>query len=164
MSNTFKKRIDELGRVVIPKQVRNTLKIDNFDELDIYIQDNSIILKKGNGLYSYKDKFDRLLNFLKSFCSYDISIVLKNKIISSNSDIYLYNDEIILDLEQYANKVSLINRDVVLNKNFNCYCYIEPIILDSNKMGYIFITSKDSIEEKLSEIKEIKTIIIDLIS
>ena len=39
----FKKRIDELGRIVIPKELRNNFKIKDFDELELYIENDSII-------------------------------------------------------------------------------------------------------------------------
>lgn len=40
------RRIDDLGRVVIPKEIRRTLKIKESDPLEIYVErDGSIILK-----------------------------------------------------------------------------------------------------------------------
>ena len=50
MNNTFKKRIDELGRIVIPKQIRNTFKINDFDELELFIEDDNIVIKKTGGI------------------------------------------------------------------------------------------------------------------
>ncbi|WP_342550932.1 AbrB/MazE/SpoVT family DNA-binding domain-containing protein [Lysinibacillus sp. FSL M8-0216] len=40
------RKIDELGRVVIPKELRRTLGIDNQDPLEIFIDGDQIILKK----------------------------------------------------------------------------------------------------------------------
>ena len=41
------RRIDQLGRVVLPKELRQTLSIDKGDSLAIYVTDNDeIILKK----------------------------------------------------------------------------------------------------------------------
>lgn len=42
------RRIDELGRVVIPKELRRTLNIDEGNALEIFVEDESIILKKYN--------------------------------------------------------------------------------------------------------------------
>ena len=36
------RRIDELGRIVIPKEIRKNLKIRNNDELLINVSDNNI--------------------------------------------------------------------------------------------------------------------------
>lgn len=40
------RNIDNLGRVVIPKEMREYLRINFGDELEIITSDNSIILKK----------------------------------------------------------------------------------------------------------------------
>ena len=40
------RRVDELGRVVIPIEIRNQFKIAEKDPLEIYVNDSSIILKK----------------------------------------------------------------------------------------------------------------------
>ena len=40
------RRVDELGRVVIPKEIRNKLDIQEKDPLEIYVQEDCIILKK----------------------------------------------------------------------------------------------------------------------
>ena len=40
------RRVDELGRVVLPKELRTTLDINIKDPLEIYIDGESIILKK----------------------------------------------------------------------------------------------------------------------
>jgi len=40
-------RIDDLGRVVIPKEIRKKMKIKNYDYLEIFsIHENEIIIKK----------------------------------------------------------------------------------------------------------------------
>ena len=40
------RRVDDLGRVVIPKELRNTLGIEDGDPLEIFTQDNLILLRK----------------------------------------------------------------------------------------------------------------------
>ncbi len=40
------RKIDELGRFVIPMEMRNKLDISNNDSLEIYVEGTSIILKK----------------------------------------------------------------------------------------------------------------------
>ena len=60
------RRIDDLGRVVIPKEIRNKLDIEEKDPIEIYLDGTSIILKKfetgcifcnnAKELVSFKDK------------------------------------------------------------------------------------------------------------
>lgn len=60
------RRMDELGRVVIPIEIRNQFNIAEKDPIEIYVDGSSIVLKKfepncvfcGNtkNLLTYKDK------------------------------------------------------------------------------------------------------------
>lgn len=40
------RKVDELGRVVLPIELRRTLNIDIKDSLEIYVENDAIILKK----------------------------------------------------------------------------------------------------------------------
>ena len=82
--NTFKKRIDELGRIVIPKQIRNTFKIKNFDELELYIEGDNIIVKKTGGILLIKDKLDKFLNYIYKYNNVKAFITNRNDVVSSN--------------------------------------------------------------------------------
>lgn len=40
------RRVDELGRIVLPIELRRTLDINKTDSLEIYVDGNQIVLKK----------------------------------------------------------------------------------------------------------------------
>ena len=40
------RKVDELGRIVLPAELRNSLGIDKKDALEIYVESEYIILKK----------------------------------------------------------------------------------------------------------------------
>lgn len=40
------RKVDELGRIVIPIELRRSLEISEKDSLEIYVEDGKIILKK----------------------------------------------------------------------------------------------------------------------
>lgn len=40
------RKVDELGRVVIPIELRRSLGIEEKDELEIYVEEDKIVLKK----------------------------------------------------------------------------------------------------------------------
>lgn len=58
--------VDQLGRIVIPKELRRTFNIGEFDSMEIYTEDETIILKKyaptcifcgeGKNIINYKGK------------------------------------------------------------------------------------------------------------
>lgn len=60
------RRVDELGRVVIPIEIRNKFNIVEKDPIEIYVNESSIVLKKyepncifcgsTENLVEYKDK------------------------------------------------------------------------------------------------------------
>lgn len=52
MKNTgIIRKVDELGRIVVPKELRNKLKIEEGISIEIFTKGNEIILKKYNQLY-----------------------------------------------------------------------------------------------------------------
>lgn len=40
------RKLDELGRIVLPMELRRTLNIESRDEVEIYVEGDNIILKK----------------------------------------------------------------------------------------------------------------------
>ena len=153
LNNAFKKKIDELGRIVIPKQIREDFKINNYDELDIYMKEDNIVIKKNIGIYQYKEKFDRFLSFLKNKISFSFIITDKNKIISSNYNIIEVSlNKLINDMEY--NKVVFFN---------GLYLLKTSIIIDSNYLGDIIFVNNNQYDKEFSEIKDIKNILLDLI-
>lgn len=47
MKNTgMVRKVDELGRIVIPMEIRNKFDIKEREELEIYVKENAIILRK----------------------------------------------------------------------------------------------------------------------
>lgn len=46
LSTGIVRKIDELGRVVLPKELRSTLEIARKDSLEIYVDGKTILLKK----------------------------------------------------------------------------------------------------------------------
>lgn len=72
------RKIDELGRFVIPMEMRNKLDISSNDPLEIYVEGTSIVLKKyqpdcvfcgsSKNIVSYKEKnvCEKCLNDMKN--------------------------------------------------------------------------------------------------
>lgn len=60
------RKVDDLGRVVLPVELRRSLGIEERDPLEIYVQDDKIILRKSSAkcifcgseenVTNYKDK------------------------------------------------------------------------------------------------------------
>ena len=60
------RKVDELGRIVLPIEMRRTLNIEEKDSLEIYVEGDSVILRKyqptcifcgaGESLVTYREK------------------------------------------------------------------------------------------------------------
>ena len=59
------RRIDDLGRVVIPKEIRRTASIREGDPLEIFLQDGAVVFRKYNPTYR-----DDLIDTLQDAADY----------------------------------------------------------------------------------------------
>ena len=73
------RKVDELGRVVLPIEMRRTLDISEKDALEIYVEGDSIILRKYQESCVFCDSTKDLVNFSgRNICKACIE-KLKNK-------------------------------------------------------------------------------------
>jgi AbrB family looped-hinge helix DNA binding protein len=54
------RKLDELGRIVIPKEIRNNFKIEEGDQIEFYLNNNEIIIKKPSTLNGLDDEIYKL--------------------------------------------------------------------------------------------------------
>jgi len=57
------RKVDELGRVVIPIELRRTMGIEEKDALEIYVDDEKIILKKYEPACVFCGNAEEVVNF-----------------------------------------------------------------------------------------------------
>lgn len=55
------RRIDDLGRIVLPKEVRRTMKIREGDPLEIFLSDDGVTLKKYTVKENLTEMFENVL-------------------------------------------------------------------------------------------------------
>lgn len=54
------RRIDDLGRVVIPREIRNILLLQEGDPLEMFINGDEVVLKKYAPNYEFYERLDDL--------------------------------------------------------------------------------------------------------
>lgn len=162
MNNTFKKRVDELGRIVIPKQIRNTFKIRDFDELELYIEDDNIILKRSGGIFLLKEKFDNVLNFIGKYLLINAFILEQNKVVSTNISDIKDNSILLTDINDFL--INQDQRELLFENDIRVNGYIKTyqLIRDSNLYGYIVFVS-DKLKDDIDIYKDITNILLDII-
>ncbi len=63
------RKVDELGRIVIPKELRRTLNLEEGDGLEIYTEGEQIILKKYAPACIFCGEAKEVINFKgKNIC------------------------------------------------------------------------------------------------
>lgn len=82
MSTGIVRRIDELGRIVIPKEIRKSLRIKNGDNLEIFLDGETINLRK----YSQVENVtDMAMIYTESFyqvLKYNIFVTDTDKVVA----------------------------------------------------------------------------------
>ena len=62
------RRIDDLGRIVIPKEIRRTLGVHEGDPFEIMLEGKSIVLEKYSSLLNLEGLYDLYLETLYEVC------------------------------------------------------------------------------------------------
>lgn len=72
------RKVDELGRIVIPIEIRNSFKIYEKDSLEIYVDGDKIILKKYQNKCVFCENMKKLTNYKgKLICEECIKLLKK---------------------------------------------------------------------------------------
>lgn len=62
------RRIDDLGRVVIPKEIRHRLNLREDDALEFFIEDGGLYLKRYDYISNVFDAVELVKNQVSNFC------------------------------------------------------------------------------------------------
>lgn len=130
MSRGAIKKIDELGRIVIPKDIRKSLSIKTNDSLEIGIVGNAINIEKNKSIKSYDELVKKYAN-LFSKCNIKLIATNRDEVLFNNTNIEINNVSKLIDLSL----IELIEKKQEICEN----CDIRPIIIDSNSEGIIII-------------------------
>jgi AbrB family looped-hinge helix DNA binding protein len=68
------RRIDDLGRVVIPKEIRRTLRIREGDPLEIFLDDQNGVVFRKYSLLNMSDDILRMAKLMAKFAGIEIAI------------------------------------------------------------------------------------------
>lgn len=76
------KTIDNLGRIVIPKEIRELLRIKNNDSVEINVKGDTILIKKYSVMDRIEDTTKNMTEAISYFVHHNILITNRDKIIS----------------------------------------------------------------------------------
>jgi len=144
------RKIDRLGRVVIPKEIRNTLRILDDDNLELSVDGENIILKK----YSYMKNFEDISkNLLNSMNIKDETVILyDSKNIIYNIGKYKNISNISNELLEYMNTYEAVLKNgkikICDELTLNITYYIKPILSNGIVIGVLLLFSLTNLNEK----------------
>jgi len=141
------RKIDELGRIVLPKELRNTLKISSGDDLEIFIENDAVILKKISTMENLQVESNRIISSVENLVDSSLYVTDKDKVLTKsdleNEHLPEKFQQLLIERKSYE---SLSKETFVFNtKTKEGYYYIEPIIQDSNANGLIILIKNDNI-------------------
>lgn len=150
------RRIDDLGRVVVPKEIRRTLRIREGDPLEIFTdREGEIILKKyspigelGQFAKQYADSLNQTIGHIVAITDKDQFIAaagptkkdLLTKSISRELEELINERESIIASNDDKRYIRITNED----DNEFTFQVICPIISEGDAIGSVIILTKDS--------------------
>lgn len=152
----FFRRIDDLGRIVIPKEIRKNMRIKSGDTLEICLKNNDIVLKKYSMISNISSLAQELTDSMNIFTKHNIIITDKYQIVACSGPLKskIVNKPISSEIIEKISRREQIFQNhfkelyIVDEKKFNCSYLNIPIVVDEEVIGLIMIISED---EKVSE-------------
>lgn len=154
-STGITRRIDDLGRIVIPKEIRKNLKIKENEVLEIFINNDEIILKKFSRFNDSEKVLSDYIKVINDMTGNDVIITDRDKVILSSKRL----EEKLLNkkLSEYVNDLienrsTFLSNDmkgieVIDNEKIKQNYYFIPLIIDSDVVGSIIMFSSKEIDE-----------------
>ena len=161
------RRIDDLGRVVIPKEIRRTMRIREGDPLEIYTnRDGEVIFKKYSPIGELSEFAAGYAETLSKTTGHIACITDKDTIIAVSGgskkefleqDISTELERLMEDKEIYTSKDnSDVSMPITKNDNkerkYNAQV-VYPIISNGDTIGTVILMSKDS-SSKMNEVEK----------
>lgn len=147
------RRIDELGRIVIPKEIRKNLRINTGDNVEIYMDENNkIILKKFSSLFGMEEELFNIAKVINEFSGATIIVTDIDKTIVSygkDNEFYIeqYIDKTLLEDINQQSFIKKQNFHIVTNHVENRLAYIFPLYCKETLHGlFILLENERSLQ------------------
>ena len=156
------RKIDELGRIVLPKEIRKSLNINTGDDFQITIENNKIVLNKFEKLKNIETEILKIIRSFILVYPYKIYFIIGNEEITTKESIIQNLARIIQDrkifYQENIEKIQLFE-----NKIEEGRIVVNPLVINSDLLGTIVLIGKDKINDLINISKVINNIIKDII-
>ena len=125
------RRIDELGRVVIPKEIRRTIRIREGDPLEIFVEGGAVIFKKYQTMGNLETQCNVLCDTFQRMSSACAVFDIDGELFASNSQFRFAFAANMPKLPE-----DLIGYREILERN---HMIFRPIIADGEMLGTLAV-------------------------
>ncbi|MBQ4343509.1 MAG: AbrB/MazE/SpoVT family DNA-binding domain-containing protein [Erysipelotrichaceae bacterium] len=137
------RRLDDLGRLVIPKEIRRIYRLKEGDSIEFYVSEQSeIILKKYSYLNDEKETLTRMAETLKEVTKCEVLFLLEDEIIGNDN--ILPDDcshELMQLIRQYhPSDFESLRLFPEISEVFSGSIY--PVVADSHWLGAFLLYTK----------------------
>ncbi len=153
------RKIDDLGRIVLPKELRRHLNINTGDDFQIILDNNRILLERYSYLKNYEKDILKIIESFTEVTNYDINLVINNEIVNKNNSKILENIINIISERKLYVKEEVQNYKISNDVIKEGKIVIFPIVINSDLLGSIIIISKDNINNLINTAKIINNLI-----
>ncbi len=145
------RRIDELGRIVIPKEIRKNLRIKNGDSLEIFLDDEAIILKKYSQIESLEMIAENYVETFNQVMKHNIIVTDRDKVIAIAGNlkkkflgkpISEFTDRSIERRDSFVERQKKNVSFIEDNEEF-CYYSFSSIVNNGDAIGAVIILSTE---------------------
>lgn len=163
----IRRRIDDLGRIVIPRDIREQFKIKSGDNFDIYTDEDKIILQKFSPINKQQLQLYSMCEVLEDTIESKIIFYYDSEFIDPSEET-MKNAKITTTFENILSEfhpTSFNDVQMFVESNETQAGYTYPIIKDSNIVG-VFIIFKQlaKLDEKMiASIKLCEQLLLKLI-
>lgn len=158
------RRVDDLGRIVIPKEIRRTLRIRDGESLEIFVDREMIALKKFSKMNDIEEVTKQLADIINGTVNKTVLVTDRDKFVAVSGPLKkkFIDKNISKSLENIMNeRKNLLENGLhdieLLDNEKNMFSYvIVPIIMNGDAIGLVIILSDKSdigqLEDKLANI------------
>jgi len=146
------RRIDDLGRIVIPKEIRRNLRIRDGESLEIFVDGNNVVLKKYSIMKNIDEYASNLVDSLYSLVKKSVVITDGDSVIACSNNLKeLLNksisDKMSLCIKRRESIIEKYNKELVITDDFrvDCKYIINSIIANGDSVGLVIIFDRDEI-------------------
>lgn len=157
------RRIDELGRIVLPKEIRRNLGIREGENLEIFVEADCMILKKYSKIKDYEEMIKSVGNLIIQVYDNQLIVTDREKVIYSNKEglIQANLDKNLINCIQNRESVLKNNLQVYhFNEDLKGYYFIMPIITSTDCLGLVMIYDEKELKEEYIHLLKLITVLI----